>query len=253
MKRIFFLLLAIFAVVSLSAEVSKAAADSAYHNKQYKEAAVLYAAMADSIESDEIYYNLGNAEFRLKRFPQAVLAYERALRVNPDNADARYNLALVRTRLTDRFSKPSEMFFVSWARDWLQSHSAEHWATLGFFWLIVVFAGLALYLLSGRMWIRKCGFFVALLSAVFFVFVTSFALHQRYRFYHNDKAVILADEVQLYSSPSLRSKALKKLHEGTTVIIREQSQQKWMLVELPDGTSAWMQSSEKHERVVPVK
>jgi tetratricopeptide (TPR) repeat protein len=41
------------------------------------------------------HYNLGNTLYRLDRLDEAVDAYKRALRLDPDNDDARYNLELI--------------------------------------------------------------------------------------------------------------------------------------------------------------
>lgn len=227
---------------SSAKEVSKAAADSLYVGKHYAEAAEIYGLLADSIESAELYYNQGNAEFKQKHYAKAVLAYERALRIDPDNEDAQYNIALVRTRLLDRFSKPSEMFFVSWTRDWVTSHSVAHWTLIGFLWVVIFFVFLILYFTASRMWLRKVGFFAAIFSAVCFIVTTVFACVQRYRFVNNTDAVIMASEVQLYASPTESSKLVNTLHEGTTVTVLERQGKEWLQVELPDATEGWMQA-----------
>lgn len=43
------------------------------------------------------YYNLGNIHLEASAYPLAVDAYQEALRINPDNADARYNLELAQS------------------------------------------------------------------------------------------------------------------------------------------------------------
>lgn len=242
------ILFSLFAALTLSAAVSadidaaevKFAADSAYTDRHYVQAAQQYALLADSLESADLYYNLGNAEFRLKHFPQAVLAYQRALRIDPGHDDARYNLEIVRTRLEDRFSKPSEMFFISWVREWVTSRSVETWSGWSLLWLVLFFAGLAFYYVGGRMWLRKCGFFAALLFAIFFIFVTVFSFIQRYRYYHDNDAVVIADEVQLYASPTKSSKKLQQIHGGTTFEILDTPTEKWLNIALPDGSEAYM-------------
>lgn len=45
------------------------------------------------------YYNLGNVYFEMSNFPEAVRAYQQALLLNPDDADARYNLELALRRV----------------------------------------------------------------------------------------------------------------------------------------------------------
>lgn len=46
-----------------------------------------------------IYYNLGNAQFKNGDFRRAIEAYKHALRLNPQDADVQYNLALAQQRL----------------------------------------------------------------------------------------------------------------------------------------------------------
>lgn len=231
----------LFAALSLNAApLDKATADSLYAAKLYPEASDLYRLLADSIESTDIYYNLGCAEYKQKHYGRAVLAFERALRIAPDNDDAHYNIALVRTRLTDRFAEPSEMFFISWFRTWVASGSVAHWTLLSFVWLVAFFGCTILYFLGRRLWLRKVGFFAAIFCALAFVLTTVFAIVQRSAYANNSDAVIMADEVQLYSSPSTSSKFLRTIHEGTTVTVLDFQGKDWTRVELPDATEAWM-------------
>lgn len=253
-KRVFLaFLFSLFAALSVSAaeaaaaapsaaKASKVVADSLYVGKHYAEAAEMYALLADSTASAELYYNQGNAEFKQKHYAKAVLAYERALRVDPDNEDAQYNLALVRTRLLDRFSKPSEMFFISWVRDWVTAHGVAHWTLMSFLWVVIFFVCLILYFTASRMWLRKTGFFAAFFCVLCFITTTVFAGVQRYRFANNTDAVIMVSEVQLYASPTESSKITGTLHEGTTVTVLERQGKDWLQVALPDDTEAWMRA-----------
>lgn len=226
-----------------SLDGGKAVADSLYAAGAFKQAAEHYAALADSTMSTDIYYNLGNAEYKQKHYAKAVLAYERALWIDADNEDAQYNISLVRTRLTDRFSKPSEMFFISWFRTWISSHSVAHWTKLSFAWLAVFFAFLILYFVGSRIWLRKTGFFLAIFCFVCFLTTSAFAAVQRYNYYNNTDAVILADETTLYASPSESSKNLQTLHEGTTVTLDDMHEKGWVLVTLPDGRTGWLKDT----------
>jgi Ca-activated chloride channel family protein len=48
------------------------------------------------LDSERAHYNRGNALARSGHFPEAIEAYEQALRLDPNDADARYNLDLLR-------------------------------------------------------------------------------------------------------------------------------------------------------------
>lgn len=50
----------------------------------------------------DAWYNRGNAEARLRRFPEAVRAYSRALEIEPEHAAARYNRRLLQLYLDRR-------------------------------------------------------------------------------------------------------------------------------------------------------
>jgi len=47
----------------------------------------------DKVQNSDIYYNLGNAYFNNQKLDDAIEAYKQAIRLNPANEEARYNLA----------------------------------------------------------------------------------------------------------------------------------------------------------------
>ncbi|HRB66882.1 MAG TPA: tetratricopeptide repeat protein, partial [Chitinophagales bacterium] len=50
-----------------------------YKNKQYEEAEKLYLLILNKDKNNvNVYYNLGNTYFHLKQFPQSILYYEKA-------------------------------------------------------------------------------------------------------------------------------------------------------------------------------
>src|SRR5262245_15874464 len=57
--------------------------------------------VADGYEAPALYYNIGNAQFKLGHLGQAIVSYERALRLAPRDADVRANLDLARSMTAD--------------------------------------------------------------------------------------------------------------------------------------------------------
>ncbi|MBI5669795.1 MAG: tetratricopeptide repeat protein [Chloroflexi bacterium] len=55
--------------------------------------------LGEPVLKAKAYYNLGNVYFEMSQFPEAVRAYQQALLLNPDDADARYNLELALRRI----------------------------------------------------------------------------------------------------------------------------------------------------------
>ena len=62
-------------------------------------------AAADTLRSDteraEAYYNLGNTQFRQKKYREALESYKRSLLLNPDDREAKYNYAYTKHLLDD--------------------------------------------------------------------------------------------------------------------------------------------------------
>ena len=85
--------------------VAKQEADSLYDKGQYADAVDAYEGIiANCGISADLYYNLGNAYYKLDDIAHAILYYERALLLNQGDADIRTNLALARGKTIDRKS-----------------------------------------------------------------------------------------------------------------------------------------------------
>src|SRR5688572_27037489 len=71
--------------------------DGIHHNM----GATLYklAESDDPVLKSSSYHNLGNVQFQRGEYEEAVQSYKRALRANPNNDDARYNLELTLRKL----------------------------------------------------------------------------------------------------------------------------------------------------------
>lgn len=77
-----FILASISPVLHASQPAIIQQADSAYMSDNYTEAATLYQQALNNLgTSSDLYYNLGNALFRMGKPGQAIVAYERALRL----------------------------------------------------------------------------------------------------------------------------------------------------------------------------
>ena len=83
--------------VLAAAEDEFAKANQAYGEARYQEAAAGYQELVRSGNwNATVFYNLGNAQYRLGNFGQAILNYERALALDPRHPEADANLRLAR-------------------------------------------------------------------------------------------------------------------------------------------------------------
>jgi len=82
--------------------------DVQYKKRNYEEAIKSY---EKSLSTDDVllqsrsYYNMGNTLYKMGKLPESILAYKQALKYNPDDEDAKYNLEYVRAKLKDEAQK----------------------------------------------------------------------------------------------------------------------------------------------------
>lgn len=233
------------AAPAVQADVKKA--DSLYAAHNYGAALGLYEqALQSAPASSDLHYNIGNCHYRQKQYARSVLAYLRALRFDPANADAAFNLEIVRTKLDDRFEASGSMFFLTWSENFIASRSAKTWGAWAVLALVVTLLTASFYFFGKRVWVRKVGFFGGILLLVVTCTLNVFAYVQQNRFLTERQAVVMK-QAKLSSTPTAEAKALRTLHEGTTVKITDTSASSWLLVTLPDGSEGWLQAADVEE------
>lgn len=114
-KALFFI--ALFLSVPALAETGAIAdslwnrANVLYADTHYQEALDNYMEIERSgKESATLYYNMGNTYFQMRYIAYAILYYEKALRLEPNNPDIAYNLEIAREQCIDRI-EPVPVFF----------------------------------------------------------------------------------------------------------------------------------------------
>ena len=76
----------------------------------YRQAAMRYESIVakGDIHNGKLYYNIGNAYFRLKDIGRAILNYRRAIQYIPNDANLRQNLAYARKQRKDNIDEPQD-------------------------------------------------------------------------------------------------------------------------------------------------
>jgi len=218
-------------------------ANTAYNNEFYLEAIDNYLRIADlGYASADLYFNTGNACFRLKDYPSAILYYEKAKKLAPNDEDINFNLAIVNSRIVDKIEPVPELFFKTWWRSFINIFGTDTWAMISVVTFILFIILLAFYLLSRFTKIRKSAFYsglIVLLIAVF-TFVISF---QKYRSFHLEKeAIVFTTTITVKSSPNPNSVNLFVIHEGSKVKINDQVGE-WYEIRIANGSVGWLPAS----------
>lgn len=218
-------------------------ANTAYINGRYAEAVQGYEAiLAQGAESATLYLNLGNAYFKSGMNAKAILNYNKALRIDPSDEDAHYNLAIAENYVQDKIETIPVFFMKRWMGSLRAGYSSNVWAVWSIAFFALMLVCLTAYMLLQRTAWRKTGFFGAIACAVLFAATLSFAVVQHREFHRPTTAVIMSGAVPVKSSPDSGSKDIFVLHEGTKVTIVS-SLNEWREIRVADGNRGWVQLS----------
>lgn len=248
-KQVILALLALLISIFPSMAQTVAQADSAYAREHYQEALQLYSQIAQKQGvSSGLYYNMGNAYYRMNDLTHAIISYERALKLNPANADARANLDFVRTK-AGISQDTGASFFTNLASGFVGRLGSNAWAWISVAAFLLMLGAVALYVFVDSVALRKVGFFGGGVLLVVFVLSLLFALHMHSVQAGSDAGIVTAPSATLSTVPHTPAQAevAFTLKQGNKVAITDSvtsNRQVWLNVTTPDGRRAWLLSTD---------
>ncbi len=256
MKQTIFIFIAIV-MASLSAKADSLAqqADSAYNHEDFAQAVRLYhQAMTEEGISPELYYNLGNSYYRIGKLGQAVIYYERALKLDPSFADARTNLQFVNTKIIDK-PEDDSTFLDNLHRSISNIIDPNAWAWTAFCLFVLLLVCIGLYAFSPSVNIRKLGFFGGFVVLLVFIYSLVIAAQTANAAQDHKYAVIIVPTSNMGTAPGTartdKNSKIIPIHEGTVVEIvdslvlpGEASSPLWYDVKINNSTRAWVRSAD---------
>ncbi len=240
-------------VAATSATLSQQA-DSAYMTEDYATAADLYKrSLAEEATTPDTYYNLGNAYWRNGEAGNAIISYERALRLDPSHEDARPNLQFVRTKIQDLPEDDSA--FLSNLHDSITSWMTPNaWAWTAFVLFLAVAGMVALYIFSSGVMLRKTGFFGGIVLLCLCLYSIIVAAQTASAHHRHDEAVVVVPTTLLSSTPKASQGSADKvvaIHEGTKVQVVDsvmvpgvEGAEQWYDVKINNSTRAWLRAKD---------
>ncbi|MCL5991624.1 MAG: tetratricopeptide repeat protein [Bacteroidetes bacterium] len=215
-------------------------ANMLYQNGYYSKAAVNYEKIINNgYKNAELYYNLGNAYFRMNKIPNSIINYERALRLTPDDEDAMMNLNVANLRIVDKIEPVPKFFLVEWYEGIRNLFTSGNWAIILVVTLWVVFISLAVFVFLESPFIKKIIFGTLVISIFISVMSLIFAIQQGGIENYRNSAIVFEPTVYVKSSPEEDGKDLFILHEGTKVNIVD-AVGKWRKIKLANGNIGWV-------------
>lgn len=211
-----------------------------YQNKQYEEAIESYESiLKQGYLSSELYYNLGNAYFKIGKIGRAILFYEKSLKIQPNNEDAAHNLKIANARTVDKIQNIPDLFFIKWWNIILSTFTSTGWQMIIFIFYILLLICIAIYFLVRNLQFQKYAFIFGTLNIIALVFSVVLFFASLERESSNDYAILQQSTITAKISPDSQSDDAFVIHEGIKFKIEDQVNN-WVKIRLSDGKVGWL-------------
>jgi len=224
------LIVSVLCLHAATPEADFSTANAAYAAGKYTDAKQGYETLIrEGDYAANLFYNLGNAEWRLHDAGHAVLAYERALAIQPDGPEARANLAFVQKQTG------AQLFP---AKSWQVIFPPVNLSTLAWALVLALWVALLSFLAIWLRWVQDGTW--AGLAAVVALLVAGYlgaAIWQGEKRLRT--AIVVAAKVDARYAPADNSALADTLPAGSEVRILQNSGE-WTYCLLPGEIRAWL-------------
>jgi tetratricopeptide (TPR) repeat protein len=217
--------------------------NTAYNNGDFFKAVTLYEqTLLTGKHSASLYFNLGNAYYRLNKVAESIYNYEKARQLDPENEDFKVNSAFAQNMTIDAIEPLPESQLSQVQNSLYAIASASIWSKIVvlFVWLFAIF--FSIYLLNKTIKLKRLFFVLSLFSLI--LFLSSFTI----KFFANAEqenkkyAIIFSNEINIWSEPNLRAEIQFTLHEGTKVELLD-SLDEWEKIRIANGSEGWIKNA----------
>lgn len=229
-----------FVALNVSARDFSADFDSAnklYEEGRYSDSVSAYdKLLASGNVSEAVYFNRGNAEFKLGQMGRAIASYREAQRLAPRDHELRANLQLARVR-----ARGGAPYHSDHLRDFLGSLTLNEWTILTAiaFWSFFILLALCQWKLELKKplknYLLSAGTATVLLGLCF-----GLAL---YLDYLTPSAIVITGEADVRNGPLDESAGVYKVRDGVELQVLDQKDN-WLQVEDPAMRVGWLRQDQ---------
>lgn len=242
MKTLYILGLMLLANVPLFAQNNTLfeRATEAYNAGEFNKAIEFYdTILSNGQHSAALYFNLGNAYYKLGEIGPSIYYYEKALLLNPSDAEIKNNLSYANNMRLDAIEAMPKTAFARFYEATIQQLSFDGWAYLAVAMIFLFVACYVSYYLINSSTYKRITFITSLFAMGLCVVSVLFAYLQYEKYQANNPAIIFSREVTITSEPNGDSERIFALHEGTKVNV-EESFEDWKKIKIADGQTGWL-------------
>ncbi|WP_291865445.1 tetratricopeptide repeat protein [Maribacter sp.] len=215
-------------------------ATTAYNDGDYNTAIENYLKIVENGEhSAALYFNLGNAYYKLNQIAPSIYYYEKALLLKPNDSEVLNNLGYAQNMTLDAFETLPETDFSKFYKSLIGMFSFDQWSYIAIvfmFLFVLLYIAFKYFNYSTRKRIAFIGSFVSLFIAALTLI---FAFLQYKEFNAKQPAIVFSEEIAITSDPNINSQEVFRLHSGTKVNVIEELKD-WRKISLIDGQTGWV-------------
>ena len=236
----FFLNLAVFAQGNTLFEQG----NTFYNEGNYVEAIEKYETILDGNQhSAELYFNLGNAHYKLNHIAPSIYYYEKALQLSPNDKDIKNNIAFAKNMTIDAIDTLPEVGFSKLLKEASNSMNFDAWAMTSVTFVILFVLLFLMYYFTFSTSKKRLAFIGSVTSIILACIALAFTFHNYNLVQKDNPAIVFAQESRVKSEPNLRSEESFRLHEGTKVQILD-TVNNWKKIKLSDGKTGWISNED---------
>jgi tetratricopeptide (TPR) repeat protein len=249
MRKSLFLLLMLFngftyASDSQNAITNFTTANEFYAQGDFLKASELYLQITElGFESADLHFNLGNTFYKTGNIPAAILHYEKALKIDPSNLDARFNLKLANLKIADKIEAIPELQIKKWWNALVFSKKADSWAWMSVQALFLTALLLAGFVATKKSNLKRVSFYSSIVTLTITLFFVILAYQQKSFIENNSFAIVFSPSLTVRSAPDQSGNKLFVIHEGAKVEILE-TLSDWKKISLANGNIGWVKSDD---------
>jgi tetratricopeptide (TPR) repeat protein len=237
------LVLSSFTMFSQSIEESMQKAGDNYRNGQFDQAIEIYVRLLnEGYEGTTLYFNLANSYYRIGQLGQAILNYERALRLSPSDEDVKHNLAFANLSTVDRIQPLPTFFLFEWWESILASLTVNGWTYLAYISFILLVILIVIYFFAKTIFQQKLILFSGLGMLAIFLMLISLLIVKINREENVIEGIVIEQSITVKTSPDLKSTDAFVIHEGLKVNL-EDKLDNWVKIKLADGKVGWIENN----------
>jgi tetratricopeptide (TPR) repeat protein len=218
-------------------------ANAFYTTEDYQQAISLYEKILSSgHESAKLYFNLGNAYYKAGNINKAILNYERAKLLAPNDENIDFNIRMANQFVVTSIEPLPQPFFLRWRTSVINMYPSDKWSVISIISFVLFLLLTGLFIFSRIVTIRRISFLLGIVMVIFSGFTFSFASKQKKKIEDRKHAIVFCPRVTVKSSPSQTGTDLFLIYEGLKVEITD-SIGTWKEIKLVDGNEGWLTDS----------